>query len=62
MFRPYCGGNVVFCNIDKDTYLLDMEKLKQMLASKPNGYYKGFIPVDFAGYPNSWRKITGNSR
>jgi UDP-4-amino-4,6-dideoxy-N-acetyl-beta-L-altrosamine transaminase len=47
----YCGGNVVFCDIDRDIYLLDMEKLKQMLASKPKGYYKGIIPVDFAGYP-----------
>jgi UDP-4-amino-4,6-dideoxy-N-acetyl-beta-L-altrosamine transaminase len=53
----YCGGNVVFCDIDKDTYLLDLEKLKQMLASKSKGYYKGIIPVDFAGYPVHGEKL-----
>ena len=47
----YCGGNVVFCDIDPENYLLDIEKLKYLLASKPHGYYKGIIPVDFAGYP-----------
>ena len=47
----YCGGEVVFCDIDKDTYLMDIEKLKLMLQSSPKGTYKGIIPVDFAGYP-----------
>jgi len=47
----YCGGNVCFCDIDKDSYLLDLDKLEAMLKSKPKGYYKGVIPVDFAGYP-----------
>ena len=47
----YCDGNVVFCDIDPKNYLLDIEKLKHLLASKPHGYYKGIIPVDFAGYP-----------
>ena len=47
----YCGGNVHFCDINAENYLLDLEKLKLMLASKPKGYYKGVIPVDFAGYP-----------
>jgi len=47
----YCGGNVVFCDIDPENYLLDIEKLKHLLDSKPSGYYKGIIPVDYAGYP-----------
>lgn len=47
----YCGGDVVFCDIDKDTYLMDLHKLKGMLASVPKGTYQGIIPVDFAGYP-----------
>lgn len=45
----YAGGEVTFCDIDPDTYLMDLVKLKQMLESKPKGYYKGIIPVDFAG-------------
>lgn len=47
----YCGGEVVFCDIDQDTYLMDIEKLKALLAASPKGTYKGIVPVDFAGYP-----------
>lgn len=47
----YCGGEVVFCDIDKDTYLMDVEKLKTLLSLHPIGTFKGIIPVDFAGYP-----------
>jgi UDP-4-amino-4,6-dideoxy-N-acetyl-beta-L-altrosamine transaminase len=45
----YCGGEVVFADIDKDTYLLDIEKVRALLESAPKGTYKGIIPVDFAG-------------
>lgn len=47
----YCGGEVFFCDIDPETYLLDIEKVKVLLASHPKGTFKGIIPVDFAGYP-----------
>ena len=47
----YCGGEVVFCDIDKDTYLMDIRKLEVMLKASPRGTYKGIVPVDFAGYP-----------
>lgn len=45
----YCGGEVVFSDIDSDTYLLDIEKVKVLLEASPKGTYKGIIPVDFAG-------------
>lgn len=45
----YCGGEVVFSDIDSDTYLLDIEKVKELLENSPKGTYKGLIPVDFAG-------------
>ncbi len=45
----YCGGEVVFSDIDPETYLLDIEKVKTLLANSPKGTYKGIIPVDFAG-------------
>jgi hypothetical protein len=45
----YCGGDVVFSDIDPNTYLLDFDKVKSLLASSPKGTYKGIIPVDFAG-------------
>jgi UDP-4-amino-4,6-dideoxy-N-acetyl-beta-L-altrosamine transaminase len=45
----YCGGEVVFSDIDSETYLLDIEKVKALLEASPKGTYKGIIPVDFAG-------------
>lgn len=45
----YCGGEIVFGDIDPETYLLDINSVKQLLESAPKGTYKGIIPVDFAG-------------
>lgn len=45
----YCGGEVVFGDIDPDTYLLDINSVKKLLEASPKGTYKGIIPVDFAG-------------
>ena len=45
----YCGGEVVFGDIDPITYLLDINSVKNLLESAPRGTYKGIIPVDFAG-------------
>jgi UDP-4-amino-4,6-dideoxy-N-acetyl-beta-L-altrosamine transaminase len=45
----YCGGEVVFSDIDAETYLLDINYVKSLLENSPSGTYKGIIPVDFAG-------------
>lgn len=45
----YCGGEVVFADIDPDTYLLDINAVRSLLEASPKGNYKGIIPVDFAG-------------
>jgi len=45
----YCGGEVIFADIDPDTYLLDPTKVRELLEASPKGSYKGLIPVDFAG-------------
>ena len=45
----YCGGEVIFSDIDPSTYLLDIEKVRTLLENSPKGTYKGIIPVDFAG-------------
>lgn len=45
----YCGGEVVFADIDPATYLLDINKVRDLLQDAPKGTYKGIIPVDFAG-------------
>ncbi len=45
----YCGGEVVFADIDPNTYLLDIKAVRTLLQAVPKGTYKGIIPVDFAG-------------
>ncbi len=47
----YCGGNVHFADIDDKTFLIDIEKIENQIKSKPAGFFKGIIPVDFAGRP-----------
>lgn len=53
----YRGGEAVFCDIGKDTYLMDAHKLEAMLEAAPEGTYKGIVPVDFAGYPLDLEKF-----
>lgn len=45
----YAGGEVVFADIDPETYLLDIREFEKLLQASPKGTYKGIIPVDFAG-------------
>ncbi len=45
----YCGGEVVFADINPQTYLLDINAVRLLLEASPTGTYKGIIPVDFAG-------------
>ena len=49
----FCGGDVVFADIDPNTYLLDINKVRDLLEKSPKGIYKGIIPVDFAGRANN---------
>lgn len=59
----YCGGNVVFSDIDETTYLLDIHKVRSLLENTPKAErsaYKGIVPVDFAGLPvnmQAWRDL-----
>lgn len=45
----YCGGEVVFADIDPKTYLLDIENVRELLEADKKKQIKGIIPVDFAG-------------
>ena len=47
----YLGGEVWFADIDPNTYLLDINSVRELIESKPKGFFKGIIPVDFAGLP-----------
>ena len=53
----YCNGMVVFCDIDPDTYLLDIKKLRRLLETNPPSTFKGIVPVDFAGYPHQMEEF-----
>ena len=47
----YQGAEIVFCDIDPKTFLMDLDKLEHILKASPKGTYKAVVPVDFAGYP-----------
>lgn len=53
----YCGGEVVFVDIDPKTSLIDLDKLEELLKSHPKGTYDGVIPVDFMGLPVNLEKV-----
>lgn len=47
----YCGGEIVFADINPATYTLDINSVKKILGAHPKGTFSGIIPVDLAGYP-----------
>lgn len=47
----YCGGEIHFADIDPDTFLLDINKVRALLEAHPKGHFQGIIPVDLTGYP-----------
>lgn len=47
----YCGGEVVFADVDPQTALLDVNAVRRLLEQSPKGTYQGIIPVDLTGYP-----------
>jgi UDP-4-amino-4,6-dideoxy-N-acetyl-beta-L-altrosamine transaminase len=47
----YCGGQIDFADIDPQTGLLDLNKVKEKLQHAPPGTYQGIVAVDFAGLP-----------
>ena len=53
----YAGGEVWFADIDPKTYLLNIDCVKKLIESKPKGFFKGIIPVDFGGLPVNMEKF-----
>ena len=56
----YAGGTVHFSDVKENTILLDIEKTRKLIESKPNGFFNGIVVVDFAGYPvnlEEYRKL-----
>ena len=55
----YVGAEVWFADIDPNTYLLDINSVKELIESKPKGFFNGIIPVDFAGLPINMEEYKG---
>ena len=53
----YTNAEVWFADIDPNTYLLDINSVRELIESKPKGFFKGIIPVDFAGLPINMEKF-----
>lgn len=47
----YCGGEVVFADIDPSTFLIDLNEVEKILKNSKPGEFAGIIPVDYAGLP-----------
>lgn len=47
----YCGGQVSFADIDRETALIDLGEIRRLLEISSKDAYSGLILVDFAGYP-----------
>lgn len=54
----YCGGEVVFADIEPDTYNIDVQKIKPLITEKT----KAIIPVDFTGQPADLDEIMEMAR
>lgn len=53
----YCDGEVVFSDINPNTYLIDIDCVRALLEKAPKGTYSGIIPVDFAGRPVNLEEV-----
>ena len=53
----YCGGQVWFADINPNTYLISIQKIKELIESKPRGFFKGIIPVNFGGLSVDTEKL-----
>ena len=45
----YCGGEVLFADIDPETHLMDIHAVRKLLNDNKDKRIKGIIPVDFEG-------------
>ncbi len=52
----YCGGEVLFADIDKNSFLIDLNKIEDLFKKHKN--IVGVVPVDFAGYPVNLEELS----
>ena len=54
----YLGCQVWLSDIDPDTYLMDLDKLSELISSKPKGFFKAVVAVNFGGLPLNLEKLS----
>ena len=54
----FSGGEIIFSDIDRETYLLDLNKLEHTLKKNSRNPVRAVIPVDFAGNPVNLEELT----
>lgn len=45
----FCNAEVWFADINPNSYLLDLDSVQKLIETKPKGFFKGIIAVDFGG-------------
>lgn len=58
----YLAAEVTFCDIDPETYLIDLKALEHLLSKSRPGMYQGIITVDFTGRPVNQEKVSEIAR
>lgn len=53
----YCGAEVHFADIERDSYVISVESVEKLLRKQPKGFYKAIVAVDFAGYPVNFEAL-----
>jgi len=51
----YCGGDVLFADIERDYFTIDLNQVEDLFKKEKN--IKGVIPVDFAGQPVNMEEL-----
>ena len=53
----YVGGQVWFADIDPKTYLLDIESVKELINSKPKGFFKELFQLILQDFHWIWKNL-----
>lgn len=53
----FAGGDVEFVDIEPQNFCMNLQHLTHLIGSKPRGYYRGIVAVDFAGFPMNFQAL-----
>jgi UDP-4-amino-4,6-dideoxy-N-acetyl-beta-L-altrosamine transaminase len=53
----YCDAEVHFADIERDSFVISINSVKELLSKHPKGFFKAIVAVDFAGYPVNFEEL-----